>query len=387
MVVYDDTSNEPVRIFDSGAKIPDPETFGEYQLSYRTGDIVSPRIEATEPLSLELADFAKSILEGTPPVVVRSGRSRRRAHDRGRRPLACAEGGIPVRVERDGSTLFPRAFMLRSTPCEPGDVGYGHETLSTSGRVSRDRHPRRRAGRTDRGVHPRSSWTTWSGVRGGRHGRGHRQDDRVQRLPLRSWRSQVLHQAPARPEAVGGNARRRVPDAAPALTHLLRRQVLRLSDHGQGRRRAAGALGVRPAARSPISGLRATGTTRPTPSRSGSRRDSGGGSTTRSSARTRRRCGAFPGSQIRSLWAAQRIKNFSLGRAILTILGFGQGQRHDADRGVPLPAPRAGPDVGGLRGRRGGQVDPRLPQAAMHCDQAFGQSRDQHRRPAERRHR
>ena len=32
----------------------------------------------------------------------------------------------------------------------------------------------------------------------------------------------------------------------------------------------------------------------------------------------------IPGSQIRSLWAAQRIKNFSLGRAILTILGFGQ---------------------------------------------------------------
>ena len=31
----------------------------------------------------------------------------------------------------------------------------------------------------------------------------------------------------------------------------------------------------------------------------------------------------IPGSQIRSLWAAQRIRNFSLGRAILTILGFG----------------------------------------------------------------
>src|SRR5213596_2361257 len=65
MVVYDDTSGESVRIFDAGASIPDPETFGEYQLSYRTGDIVSPRVEATEPLSLELADFAKSILDGT----------------------------------------------------------------------------------------------------------------------------------------------------------------------------------------------------------------------------------------------------------------------------------------------------------------------------------
>jgi predicted dehydrogenase len=61
MVVYDDTSGEPVRIFDSGAALPDPESFGEYRLTYRTGDIVSPRIDATEPLSIELADFAAAI--------------------------------------------------------------------------------------------------------------------------------------------------------------------------------------------------------------------------------------------------------------------------------------------------------------------------------------
>jgi predicted dehydrogenase len=66
MVVYDDTTQESVRIFDSGASLPDPESFGEYQLSYRTGDIVSPRIDATEPLSLEVADFCSAILDGTP---------------------------------------------------------------------------------------------------------------------------------------------------------------------------------------------------------------------------------------------------------------------------------------------------------------------------------
>ena len=42
MVVYDDVSNEPVRIFDSGVMLDDPQSFGEFQLSYRTGDIVSP---------------------------------------------------------------------------------------------------------------------------------------------------------------------------------------------------------------------------------------------------------------------------------------------------------------------------------------------------------
>jgi predicted dehydrogenase len=67
MVVYDDTSNEPVRIFDSGASLPTPETFGEYRLTYRTGDIVSPRIDPTEPLILELTDFCRAIREGNEP--------------------------------------------------------------------------------------------------------------------------------------------------------------------------------------------------------------------------------------------------------------------------------------------------------------------------------
>jgi predicted dehydrogenase len=66
MVVYDDTGIEPVRVFDSGVTLRDPGSFGEYRLSYRTGDIVSPRIEVTEPLSLELDDFCRSIRTGAP---------------------------------------------------------------------------------------------------------------------------------------------------------------------------------------------------------------------------------------------------------------------------------------------------------------------------------
>jgi predicted dehydrogenase len=67
MVVYDDTSTEPVRIFDSGVTMPNPESFGEFRLSYRTGTIVSPPVEATEPLALELADFARAIRCGATP--------------------------------------------------------------------------------------------------------------------------------------------------------------------------------------------------------------------------------------------------------------------------------------------------------------------------------
>jgi predicted dehydrogenase len=67
MVVYDDTSIEPVRVFDSGVIARDPATFGEFRLTYRTGDIVSPRIDATEPLSLEVADFCRAVATRSEP--------------------------------------------------------------------------------------------------------------------------------------------------------------------------------------------------------------------------------------------------------------------------------------------------------------------------------
>jgi predicted dehydrogenase len=67
MVVYDDTSIEPVRVFDSGVTLRDPETFGEYKMTYRTGDIVSPRVDVAEPLMLELQDFRDAIGTGSTP--------------------------------------------------------------------------------------------------------------------------------------------------------------------------------------------------------------------------------------------------------------------------------------------------------------------------------
>jgi predicted dehydrogenase len=67
MVVYDDCSNEPVRVYDAGVLPRDPESFGEY-LKYRTGDIVSPHIESTEPIALQLDDFCRAIRCGTTPT-------------------------------------------------------------------------------------------------------------------------------------------------------------------------------------------------------------------------------------------------------------------------------------------------------------------------------
>jgi predicted dehydrogenase len=67
MVVYDDGSPEPIKIFNHGVIYQDPETFGEYQLSYRTGDIVSPKLDAAEPIALELDEFVNAVRVGSAP--------------------------------------------------------------------------------------------------------------------------------------------------------------------------------------------------------------------------------------------------------------------------------------------------------------------------------
>ena len=69
MVQYDDTaSDEPIRVYDRGMDFGGtPANFGEYQLTYRSGDVVIPRIDPAEPLSLELQDFAHAVRTGALP--------------------------------------------------------------------------------------------------------------------------------------------------------------------------------------------------------------------------------------------------------------------------------------------------------------------------------
>jgi predicted dehydrogenase len=61
MVVYDDIEpTEKIKIFDKGV-VKNPESFGEFQLTYRSGDIASPKVDSAEPLKMECLDFLKSI--------------------------------------------------------------------------------------------------------------------------------------------------------------------------------------------------------------------------------------------------------------------------------------------------------------------------------------
>ena len=69
MLVYDDTkSDEKIKVFDKGVDVlKDPDSFGEYQLIYRTGDIVSPILKATEPLRIEINHFIDCVNNGLEP--------------------------------------------------------------------------------------------------------------------------------------------------------------------------------------------------------------------------------------------------------------------------------------------------------------------------------
>ena len=69
MLVYDDTApQEKIRIYDKGVTAQKYyDTFGEFQFSYRYGDIQIPRIEEKEPLFCECEHFVNCIKSGETP--------------------------------------------------------------------------------------------------------------------------------------------------------------------------------------------------------------------------------------------------------------------------------------------------------------------------------
>jgi protoporphyrinogen oxidase/predicted dehydrogenase len=316
MVVYDDTSNESVRIFDAGANIPEPETFGEYRLSYRTGDIVSPRIEATEPLSLELADFASAIRDGTSLVssavvgldVVRTAE----AVDR-----SLAEGGVPVELEpREPLTepletrieaLAERRQPVDSEPRETQSIGTailggGPAGLSAAYFLGRRGHAATLF-EADGSVGGIAKTIEFNGYRFDLG--GHRFFTKlgpVQRL----WEDMLGHDFLTRPR----------------LSRIYYEG--KFFEYPIAARDVVGRLGLIEATRCAFSYLWASR------NRNAEAHSFEEWVTTRFGRRLydaffrsyTEKVWGIPGSEIRSLWAAQRIKNFSLGKAILSILGI-----------------------------------------------------------------
>ncbi len=69
MLVYDDTNTiEKIRIYDKGVDAPpEYQSYGEFQVSYRYGDIVSPTLANHEPLAVQSRHFIDCIRTGKQP--------------------------------------------------------------------------------------------------------------------------------------------------------------------------------------------------------------------------------------------------------------------------------------------------------------------------------
>jgi protoporphyrinogen oxidase/predicted dehydrogenase len=321
MVVYDDTASESVRIFDSGATIPDPESFGEYQLSYRTGDIVSPRVDATEPLSLELADFGRSIREGRRPLsspelgldVVRTIEAVERS---------LGQSGIPVRVMPSSTetaleeTLHARIEELAQEESAPTEV------TATNGGGS--------IGTAILGGGPAGLTAAYTLGRCGERGVVFEADGQVggiaKTVEFNGYRFDLGgHRFFTKLQPV-----QRLWEEMLGDEFLTRPRLSRIFYNGKyfayplAAKDVVGRLGMLESARCALSYLWAS-------RRRGVEADTFEEWVT---ARFGRRLyDAFfrsyteklwgiPGSEIRSLWAAQRIKNFSLGKAMLSMLGL-----------------------------------------------------------------
>jgi predicted dehydrogenase len=100
MVVYEDGSAEAIKIYDRGVEYKDPETFGEWHLSYRSGDILAPNLPSDEPLGVQAGAFVEAIRTGEVPEpglslaldVVRLAQAADASLD---------NGGVPVSLDQD----------------------------------------------------------------------------------------------------------------------------------------------------------------------------------------------------------------------------------------------------------------------------------------------
>jgi predicted dehydrogenase len=126
MVIYDDAAVDgAIRIYDRGFDFTEPETFGEYQLTYRSGDMVVPRLDPAEPLGLELADLAHAINTGEEPrshgrLGVEIVRTLEAAH------ASLADSGKAVALTEGAPALAlaagERDFTLAHIPRTDGDL-------------------------------------------------------------------------------------------------------------------------------------------------------------------------------------------------------------------------------------------------------------------------
>ena len=89
MVVYDDAATDgAVRIYDRGFDFTEPSNFGEYQLTYRSGDMLVPRLEPPSRSAWSSPTSRTRSSRTTAPALARAARRGGREGPRGRAPVA-----------------------------------------------------------------------------------------------------------------------------------------------------------------------------------------------------------------------------------------------------------------------------------------------------------
>jgi predicted dehydrogenase len=69
MLVFDDMENsEKIKVYDSGIEMNEKEGIYNALVQYRIGDMHSPKLVATEALTLGVEEFIKSIIEKRKPL-------------------------------------------------------------------------------------------------------------------------------------------------------------------------------------------------------------------------------------------------------------------------------------------------------------------------------
>lgn len=140
MLVYDDTAPvEKVKVFDQGADFKEPESFAEFQMVYRTGDIVSPKIENAEPLRVEAEHFLHCMRTGGRPVT--DGEMGLRVVAALAAADASLREGARKAVER---RCRPDRRVLVVAAREAADLSLQEGTGNTVERLERRRRPDRR---------------------------------------------------------------------------------------------------------------------------------------------------------------------------------------------------------------------------------------------------
>jgi protoporphyrinogen oxidase/predicted dehydrogenase len=335
MVVYDDTSAESVRIFDSGAEVPDPDTFGEYRLTYRTGEIVSPQIDATEPLALQLEAFCRSVTEAaelrsSPDMgvdVVRVVEAVDRSLD---------EKGMPVSVAEVDALDFELALaeLMAAIPGRPPAPAEEAESIGTA----------------VLGAGPAGLSAAYALALHGRSARVYEADGSpggiAKTVEFNGFRFDLGgHRFFTKLKPIEHLWEEMIGDdflTRPRLSRIYYRG--RFFAYPLQAKDVVARLGLRESVLCTLSYLAA---------RSSKRAESAASFEEWVTARFGRRLyDAFfrsysekvwgiPGSEIRSLWAAQRIKNFSLGTAVLAILGL--RRKHVTTLIEEFRYPRLGP--------------------------------------------